>query len=200
MVRRSASRVARHVLERLDGREARLVLDALIERHPTLRGEAEEVAKDILVAPATSDVALAVRRAVAEVDWDAINRKAGRQPWGYVEPSEAAWELLGGAVDGFVADMKRRQLLGLSAAAETLCLGIVVGLHDTEEQSATEILQYAPDFPLEEACHAVSELLRACSPGSRAPAARRLSAEFQTAMPDWSKPLARTIRKLTKKR
>lgn len=38
---------------------------------------------------------------------------AGRQGWGYVEPTEAAWELLEGALNPFLDEMRRRVELGL---------------------------------------------------------------------------------------
>lgn len=66
---------------------------------------------------------------IAGLEADAIQGRAGKQSWGYVEPTEAAWELLEEAVDDVVADMKRRMELGLDAAAEAICCGIPSTMH-----------------------------------------------------------------------
>jgi len=64
--------------------------------------------------------------------YESFNGRAGKQAWGYVEPTDATWELLGEAVEDVVADMKRRANLGLHEAAEAICCGIVLGLHKGE--------------------------------------------------------------------
>lgn len=49
------------------------------------------------------------------MDYDDLNARAGRHEWGYVEPTEAAWEILEETVEPFREDMKRHLDLGLEA-------------------------------------------------------------------------------------
>jgi hypothetical protein len=85
--------------------------------------------KAAFVASRRTNTAEEVLDAVTSLDLDSLNDRAGSHSWGYVEPTEAAWELLEEAVEDIVADMKRSMDLGLETTAETICVGIVVGLH-----------------------------------------------------------------------
>ena len=84
------------------------------------------------------------------VDVDALSGRAGRHSWGYVEPDQAALDLLGEAVDPFLEDMKDKLGLGLQAEGLEICKGIVLGLYRVHKRGG-ELLQYAPEFPEEHA-------------------------------------------------
>lgn len=73
--------------------ESAVVLRSLLERHPELVAEAGEIARATVSDVDAEAVAEQVERAVVDVDLDDLNSRAGRQSWGYVEPTEAAWEL-----------------------------------------------------------------------------------------------------------
>jgi hypothetical protein len=74
-------------------------------------------------------IAEEVAAAVLGLDLDDLNTRAGRTRWGYVEPTEAACELLGEALDPFLEEMKRQIDLGFEPAAVGRCQGIVLGLY-----------------------------------------------------------------------
>jgi len=135
------------VLERLDSAEAASVLRLLLERHPELRSEAEAIGADLLSDVSFLPVADEVEEAVLQFDYDDLNARAGRHSWGYVEPAEAAWELLEEAVEAFVDDMKRYRDLGLEKQAQELCQGILLGLYRVRHGGGNDVLGWAPDFP-----------------------------------------------------
>src|SRR4051794_24983188 len=87
------------VLARLTPDESAGVLRALLERHPELAAEAEELAAATVTDVDAQAVADDVEHAVLCLDIDQLNARAGRTRWGYVEPTEAAWELLGEAIE-----------------------------------------------------------------------------------------------------
>jgi hypothetical protein len=148
------------LLNQLDSNEAAAVLHRLLERHPELRAEAEEMAKDAMSSCSIDDIAVDVSIAVTGIDLDAWHGRAGSHSWGYVEPSEAAWELLEEAMADFVDDMERKVEAGLMTAAETVCLGIVAGLSKAEGAKPEGVLGWAPDFPAEHAGYIVDEFLK----------------------------------------
>jgi hypothetical protein len=47
--------------------------------------------------------------------------------YGYVEPTEAAWELVEEAVMPFIEDIKRRVEAGQQEAALNTCVGVILG-------------------------------------------------------------------------
>jgi hypothetical protein len=101
-------------------------------------------------------VADAVEEAVRDVGLDELGSRAGKHSWGYVEPSEAAWELLEERVSPFIDDLKRQFELGLQAEALEMCKGIVLGLYRVRNEKGDDVLQWAPEFPAETAAQAVA--------------------------------------------
>jgi hypothetical protein len=73
------------VLQRLVPAELAAVLKLLLGRHPNLREEAERIAVELLSSPSADEV----YTALTSLGIEALNRRGGRQPRRYVEPSEA---------------------------------------------------------------------------------------------------------------
>jgi len=173
------------VLGKMTASQRASVLQALLARHPELRSKAEQIAVDMISSPSVEEVAEEVRCAVTGLGVDSLHGHAGKQPWGYVDPSEAAWELLGEAIEELLADMRRCMCLVLQGAAVDVCCGIVLGFHDAGKSSSDGLLAWAPDFPAETAGQAVETLLRACPAGDRAAARDRLVEAVGQRVPEW---------------
>lgn len=172
------------ILERLSGVEAASILNRLLDRHPELRSEAETLAAEALSDISLWAVAEEVEWAVLQFDYDDLNGRAGRHSWGYVEPAEAAWELLEEAVQPFIDDMRRLLELGLEEQARELCQGILLGLYRVRDNSDNDILNWAPDFPPEEAGDALDVWANFGRTGRKA--GRRLPPEFVAEhIPEW---------------
>ena len=187
------------VLDKMDPDELATVLLTLLAKHPELRSEAESIGM-VVSAPSVEGVADDVFDAVTSIDTAAFHGRAGKQPWGYVEPTEAAWELLDEAIEDFLADMKRRAQLRLHQAAEKICCGIVLGLHKAMASESDGPLRWAPDFPAEEACHAVAELLRMFPARNRRTARDRLVETLSVLVPGRNEMISRAADRATKKR
>lgn len=183
------------ILEQLKPHEAAGVLRSLLERHPELRSEACEIARAKVTGVDVDGLAAEVEDAVLAVSEEDFQGHAGRHSWGYVEPSQAAWDLLGESVEPFIDDMKRLVGLGHQAAAVASCQGIVLGLRRLKGKTGHPVLDWAPDFALEEACHAVATLGRESLARHR----RRweLGAEFfeSEQLEPWREALGRAARR-----
>ncbi len=178
----------------LDGmapHELASVLRAVLTRHPELRTEAEQIAIEMISAPSVENVADEVYEAVSALGIELLQGRTGKQARGYVEPTEAAWELLGEAVADVLDDMKRCADLGLREAAEAICCGIVLGLRRTKGANSDGLLGWAPDFPAEESCHAVAELIRASAPKDRDATRNRLVEALVKLVPSWDEMITR---------
>jgi hypothetical protein len=182
------------LLNQLDSNEAAAVLHRLLERHPELRAEAEEMAKDAMASCSIEDIAADVSIAVTGLDLDALNGRAGKHSWGYMEPSEAAWELLEEAVEDFVDDMKRKVEADLMTAAETVCVGIVAGLSEAEGAKSEDVLGWAPDFPAEHAGHIVEEFLKLTRDKMNKSEREQFCENLVTHAPGWEEMLRRAFR------
>ena len=144
------------MLDRLDSEAAAAVLRQLLVAHPEFVSETEEIARSLLREETYAAIADEIEEAIQALDLDVLNARAGAHKLGYVEPSEAAWEILEEAVEPFVADIERRITLGLEDAALQLCQGVVLGLYRAERGKRGELAQWAPDFFTEAAGGAIN--------------------------------------------
>jgi len=145
----------RRTLEHLKSEEAALVLRRLLEVHPDLAREAEEIARSLLHEIDYEEIAAEVEDEIRALDYDDLNARAGRHEWGYVEPAEAAEEILQETVEPFLEDMKRHLDLGLEAEALEICKGVVLGCYRLSERQGGNVLGWAPDFAGETAGYAL---------------------------------------------
>lgn len=180
------------MLPKLNPAESAGVLRSLLERHPELVAEAEHIAQATVTDVDAEAVAEDVEETVLGLDLDDLEARAGRRSWGYVEPTEAAWELLGEAVDPFVDEMKRHIELGFEAAATATCAGIVLGLYRCRGENSDQLLGWAEDFPAETAEHAVATLARESSAKHRR--AWRLPETIVVRVPEWADMIGRASR------
>jgi hypothetical protein len=179
------------VPSRLNEHESAIVLHTLLKRHDALLGEAEKLATEIVNTPSCEDIASAITDAVTSLDLQDLNGRAGATRWGHTEPTDAAWQMLEESVEDFLADLKRRAELGLTDAAVTMGLGIVLGLYKAKDSPSDGPLGWAPDFPAEQAGHAVSELMRASPAQTRDVIRTRLLEVIVADAPNWSEMLTR---------
>ncbi len=184
-----AARQGRRTLKRLKPDESAAVLRRLLEAHPDLAGEAEEIARSLLHEVNYEEVAAEIEDEIRAQDYEALNARAGRHEWGYVEPSEAAWEILEEIVEPFREDMKRHLELGLEGEALEICKGLVLGCYRLSERQGGDVLGWAPDFPGEAAGNAL-ELWYTGTDDLKKREARRikrppLSSEFLNLVPKW---------------
>ena len=179
----------RRALERLKPEEAAGVLRHLLEVHPDLATEAEEMARSLLHQVDYEDVAAEIEDEIRALDYEDLNARAGRHEWGYVEPSEAAEEILEETVQPYREDMKRHLELGLEAEALKICKGLVLSCYRLSERAGGDVLGWAPDFPGEAAGHAL-EVWYTGTDRPKSRAARRkkrppLPADFLSLVPKW---------------
>ena len=186
------------VLALLKPEEGAGVLRSLLERHPELVAEAEEIARATVTAVDADAVAEEVEQVVLALDIDDLGTRAGRQSWGYVEPSEAAWELLGEAVAPFLEEMKRHIELDFEAAATGTCAGIVLGLYRCRGQGSDRLLGWAEDFPAETAGNAVATLARESTAKHRR--TWRLPGAVVDQVPEWADMIGHASKPASRRR
>lgn len=183
----------REVLSHLGAAERAEVLTELLEHHPYLSEEANAIAKDLIDEVSVEAVAEEVTDLVTGTDLDDLNGRAGRHSWGYVEPGEAAWELLEEALSEVRDDMTRRFEAGSVRAAENICHGIVLGLYAARGMESDGILGWAPDFPAETAADVASTFVEMYPPSRRKSAAKCFISVMKGKTGDWDKMLHRVV-------
>lgn len=178
--------------------EAADVLHTLVERHPELVAEAEEIARATVTEVDADVVAEDVEHAVLDLDNDDLDTRAGSHSWGYVEPTEAAGELLEEALEPFLDEVKRHIELGFEAAATATCAGIVLGLYRCRGKNDDQVLGWAPDFLTETAGQAVETLTHESATKHRR--AWRLADAVLDQIPEWATMIKRASKPAPQKR
>jgi hypothetical protein len=188
----------RRTLEHLKPEEAAAVLRRLLEMHPDLSSEAEEMARSLLRQVDYQEIAAEIEDEIRALDYEDLNVRAGSHEWGYVEPSEAAEEILEAAAEPFLEDMKRHLELGLEAEALEICKGLVLGCYRLSQREGGDVLGWASDFPAEAAGSAL-RVWYAGTDGPRSPDKRRkrrppLPPEFLNLVPKWIPMIERVVK------
>jgi len=185
-------------LRQLKDDEAAALLRSLVAKHPELSAEAETLAAAVVGDVAMEDVAQEAEDAVRGLDIDDLNSRAGSHSYGYVEPTEAAWELIEEAVMPLIEDIQRRLDAGQSDAALATCAGIVLGLYRVRQDANDGCLGWAPDAPAEMAGETVWTLRKALRKAGASRIAGQtcdtLPAVLRDAAPEWLDMLERCWR------
>ena len=190
-------------LNALRAGEGTQVLSDLLDRHPELAAEADAIARDFLSGFDFQQVAREVAEAIQDVPLEEIQGRAGRHEHGYVEPEEAAWEVLEEGLEPFHADVRRFLKAGLRDLARQVCMGIVLGLYRAAHEGKGPLLPYAPDFPAEAAGWAIEQWDLLVGRKGRRRRARRIGSDdvplpagfVEEWVPDWRTLLAPAVRK-----
>ena len=185
-------------LHQLKDGEAAALFRSLLTKHPELSAEAETLAASVIGDVAMEDIAQATEDAVRALDLDDLNSRAGSHSYGYVEPTEAAWELIEEAVMPLIEDIQRRLDAGQPDAALATCAGIVLGLYRVRQDANDGCLGWAPDAPAEMAGETVCTLRKALHKVGASSIADQpcdtLPAVLRDAAPEWRDMLGRCWR------
>jgi hypothetical protein len=188
-----ACRKGKDILSYLDPHELAKVLHQILIRHRDLRDEANSIATDLLNDISVEAVSEEVTDLILGVGLEVLGNRAGKRPWGYVEPGEAAWEVLEESIEGIEKEMEKRMQAGLERSAEKLCQGIVIGLHNAMAANCDGALAWAPDFPVEAASRTVSNLLDLYPSNRKRIAAKRIIAGVDKRAEEWVDMLHQTV-------
>lgn len=181
------------VLGSLAASESAEVLETLLGRHPDLRREAEQIARDLLADLEPESIAASVAESVLTCDLGDLGARAGRQVYGYVDETDEAWEILEEAMQPFQDDLQRYIDLDMQDKAVLLCSAIVSGLYEIGSGPEDAVLGYAPDFPMATAGETVAFLARESRKKYRRP--WLLPRDALSRWPDWREMLDRASRR-----
>ena len=196
-----ATRDRRAVLDSLDGAEAKRLLGTLIDAHPDLLVEVAALTDEQLGAVTAESMAEEVAFALEGLSVEDVWERAGAHADGsYVEPTEAAWEVVEKTVAPFLADLARRAALGRAAEATAICQGVLLALYRVSDGDGEFLEGHAPDT-LEGAAVGTVEVWRMGRMGRRGRArsggqAREVAAMrsfVSNALPKWRSFLSRAL-------
>jgi hypothetical protein len=135
------------LVESLDADEASRVLRILLNDNPDLLRKTYEAALKVTSDVDADMIAHQVFNSLEALDLDDLNNHSGRTRYGYVEPTDAAYELFEDAIYPFIREMKVNHDRGLPAVAKNYCIGIIMGLWRYESESVSDFSGWVEDVP-----------------------------------------------------
>jgi len=199
--RTKASRDRRALLGALDAAETKRLLATMLDAHPELVAEAADLADSELGSLTLEGVADNVVFELELLHVEDIWERSGTQHDGeYVEPTEAAWEVVEEAVEPFIEDLARRIELGRRAEATALCQGLLLGLYRISQEEGEFLDGHAPDSLEETAALAITTWKKGkkgrAVAGARAKEWAAMRRFVTDTLPEWRSFLIRTLGRL----
>jgi hypothetical protein len=136
------------IIDQLSPEDAVVVLKTLARDDERLAARIAELAMAHLDAVDQEEVALEVYEELDLLKVEEVWDRAGSTRHGYVEPGEAADEMIDEIAKPYLEELKKLQALGMSTQANRMCMGLLLGLYKFEHESTSEFKDWAGDAPI----------------------------------------------------
>jgi hypothetical protein len=154
------------IIDQLSHGQALAILKALAASDEQLANRIAEMGTAYLGQVDLEEVAAVLYDELDALEVEEVWDRAGKTRHGYVEPSEAAYQMVEEVIDPYPEQLEKYQKLGKSAEANTLCKGLLLGLYQFDQESKSEFKNWAVDAPGEFAS-TVIEAWKAGKPGRK---------------------------------
>ena len=138
----------REIIDQLSPTDALAILKTLAASDEELARRIAELALAHLKGVEPEEVAAVLHESLEALEVEEVWDRAGETRHGYVEPGEAADQMIEEVLEPFLEELKKYQKLGLSIEARRLCMGLLAGLYRFEHVSISEFKNWAPDSPI----------------------------------------------------
>lgn len=152
------------IIDRLSPNDALAILKALAREDRGLAARIVEIATAYLGEIDPGEVAFELYDELNTLRVEEVWDRAGPTRQGYVDPGEAAGQMVKETIEPYLEEIKKYQALGMNAQANRICMGLLLGLYKFEAESTSEFKDWAPDAPGIFA-EQVVEVWKAGSPG-----------------------------------
>jgi hypothetical protein len=125
-----------------------VVLKALAHEDENVAARIARIATSYLSEVEPEDVAFALYDELNALEVGEVWDRAGSTRHGYVEPGEAADQMIEETIDPYLEELKKYQALGMNVQANQMCKGLLLGLYKFERESTSEFKSWAPDVPV----------------------------------------------------
>ena len=136
-----------HIINQLPPTDALAILRALAGSDDQLAARITEMATARLRGVDPEDVAADLYDELDSLEVEEVWDRAGRTRYGYVEPHQAAEQMIEETIAPFLEELKKYQALGMNAEANRMCMGLLLGLHRFERESTSEFKDWASGAP-----------------------------------------------------
>jgi hypothetical protein len=178
------------IIDNLSPEDALTILRQLAARDEKLAGEIAALARNHLSKVDMDKVARTLRHQLELLEPEDVWERAGMTRYGYVDDSEAAFELLQELLEPHLDEVRRRQKAGLYLEAEQICMGLMLAFYEFEYEWTSEFKDWVVDLSLEYAC----DIARLWRKGSGGRDDSEMQAFIEAALAQWAPVLVPLVR------
>ena len=135
------------IIDHLSPTDALSTLRALADSDEGLARRIAEIAMSCLSRVDPEDIAAVLYDELDALEVEDVWDRAGRTHHGYVEPGEAADQMIEEVLAPFLEELDKYQKIGTNTEANRICMGLLLGLYRFKHESTSEFKDWAPDAP-----------------------------------------------------
>ena len=136
-----------NILSKLTPHQALDLLHILVDEDKQLCRKIVEKALEMFQTFDIDDVASEVYDSLNFLSTDELFDSSGKKSYGYVDPNECAFEMVEGAVEPFIQQMRKLIDLELNEQAIKYCKGILKGIYKYKQEAENDFADWAADAP-----------------------------------------------------
>jgi len=137
----------REIIDHISPTDALSILRTLADSDEGLAQRIAEIAMAHLSEVDLEEVAAVLYDELDALEVEEVWDRAGRTRHGYVEPGEAADQMIEEVLDSFLEELTKYQNLGMNTEANRMCMGLLLGLYRFKRESTSEFKDWVPDAP-----------------------------------------------------
>lgn len=134
------------IISQLSPDDARAIL-GILARDEKIAARIAELAIARLSAVDVEEVAYALYEELDSLEVEEVWDRAGPTRHGYVDPGEAAEEIIDEVMQPYLEELQQHQALNMNAQANQMCMGLLLGLYKFKNESTSEFKDWAGDAP-----------------------------------------------------
>lgn len=135
------------IISQLSPEDALAVLKVLAGNDEQIAARIAEIAVAHLSDVVLEEVAFELYEELEFLEVEEVWDRAGSTRHGYVDPGEAADQMIHEVIEPYLKELKKLQALGMNLRANQMCMGLLLGLYQFEHESTSEFKNWAPDAP-----------------------------------------------------
>ena len=135
------------IIDHLSPTDALSILRTLADSDEQLAKRIAEIATAHLSEVDPEEVAAVLYHELDALEVEEVWDRAGPTRHGYVDPGEAADQMIEEVIDPYLEELKKYQELDMNTEANRMCMGLLLGLHRFKHESTSEFKDWAPDAP-----------------------------------------------------
>jgi len=135
----------REIIEQLSPHDALAVLKTLARGDAETATHIAEIATAYLSGVDPKEVAFVLYDELMLLKVEQVWDRAGAKRHGYVDPTDAAYEMIETVLEPYLADLRKYQGLGMGAEANQICMGLLLGFYRFDHESDSEFKDWSPD-------------------------------------------------------